>query len=74
MTSEEGRTYRCLARREFFDDHSVPEPRTQVVFFERHAHSFYMAASAKYDMREFNGNLIIIGNDDIILMPDVLRG
>lgn len=71
MTSEDGTIYRCLARREFFDDHSVPERRTQVVFFEKYAQSFYQAASAKYDMREFNGDMIIIGNDDIVLMPQL---
>jgi len=53
MRSQDGAIYRCLARREFFDEHSVPESRTQVVFFERHAQSFYQAASVKYDMREF---------------------
>jgi hypothetical protein len=68
MRTETGGIVRCLARREFFDDRSCLTSSVKVAFFNRHACSFHVAASVKYDMREFTGDMIVIGNDDIILL------
>ncbi|MBX9711423.1 MAG: hypothetical protein K2X60_10350 [Xanthobacteraceae bacterium] len=72
MTSSDGQIYRCCASRGFFQDHGVEKQTGQRAFFLEYEHSFYMAASAKYDMREFNGRVIKLGPHDIILMPNVL--
>jgi hypothetical protein len=46
-----------------------------LAFFERHAHSFHVAANVKVDMGEAQRPAvpIIIGNDDIILPPGAQR-
>jgi hypothetical protein len=62
---------RCLARHEIFDDHGCTDrSMMSLAFFERHAHSFHMAASVKHDMGEQQApTRIVIGNDDVILLP-----
>jgi hypothetical protein len=74
MMRPDGRTVRCCAHRDIFSDRigSYKEKDARL-YFEARSQSFYLAASTKFDMREFDDQVgIVIGSDDVIPAPNTL--
>jgi hypothetical protein len=74
MERPDGKDIRCFVRREIFSDRiGVYTAKNVLPYFKERSQSFHLAASTKFDMREFNDkDGIIIGNEDVIPTLNVL--
>jgi hypothetical protein len=73
MWCPDGQSIRCVARRGIFDDQGHATPAEVLRFFEACLQTFHLAASVKYDMREFDERQgIVIGPSDVIPFANVL--
>jgi hypothetical protein len=75
LATSRGRPVRCFIRREVLDDRvSYRQMKNVFDYFKAYADVFYRVAQRKFDYGEFdNGNLISIGNDDVLGedLPDI---
>lgn len=74
MRRPDKKNIQCLARRGIFDDQGQSAtPKQALRFFEACSQTFNLAASVKFDMREFDEREgIVLESSDVIPFPNVL--